>query len=355
MSRPLHGGNLAWAATIAGCPESLITDFSASINPLGPPKSAIAAIQAHLSTIKHYPDPNYTQLRSVLAQEHHLAPEWILAGNGVAELLTWVGRDLAEKEVTYVLSPAFGDYRRALKAFNGTVKDVPLEIDQGNWEIQAPNLQQCGLLLNNPHNPTGYLFSKAQILPYLERFGLVVVDEAFMDFLPPQQQESLIEAVSDYSNLVILRSLTKIYSIPGLRIGYAIAHPNRLKKWQQWRDPWSINSLADVVAQAVIQDREFQQLTWNWLIPTRKELFDHLTNLPRLKPILGTANYLLVKTEISGSQLQEQLLKHHQILIRDCLSFAELGEHYFRLAIRTPEENQRLVQSLLTLINHFSL
>lgn len=333
---------------IAGCPESLITDFSASINPLGPPKSAIAAIQSHLSTIQHYPDPNYTQLRSVLAQEHGLSPDWILAGNGVAELLTWVGRDLAQKETTYILSPAFGDYSRALKAFSASVQLIPLNIDRGNWEITSSNLDQCGLLLNNPHNPTGHLFSQAQILPYLDSFGLVVIDEAFMDFLPPQQQESLIEYVQDYPNLIILRSLTKFYSIPGLRIGYAIAHPDCLKRWQQWRDPWSINSLADVVAQTVMQDRDFQQLTWDWLLPTRKTLFQNLVNILGLKPILGKANYLLVKTDLPGSKLQEILLKHHQILIRDCLSFAELGDAYFRIAVRSPLENERLVKALST-------
>lgn len=333
---------------IAGCPESLITDFSASINPLGPPKSAIAAIQSHLSTIQHYPDPNYTQLRSVLAQEHDLSPDWILAGNGVAELLTWVGRDLAQKETTYILSPAFGDYSRALKAFSASVQLIRLDIDRGNWEITSPNLARCGLLLNNPHNPTGHVFSQAQILPYLDSFGLVVIDEAFMDFLPPQQQESLIEYVQDYPNLIILRSLTKFYSLPGLRIGYAIAHPDCLKRWQQWRDPWSINSLADVVAQTVIQDRDFQQLTWDWLLPTRKTLFQNLANLSGLKPILGKANYLLVKTDLPSSKLQEILLKNHQILIRDCLSFAELGDAYFRIAVRSPLENERLVKALST-------
>ncbi|PSF37652.1 threonine-phosphate decarboxylase [Aphanothece hegewaldii CCALA 016] len=350
MSRPLHGGNLAWAATIAGCPEFLITDFSASINPLGPPKSAIAAIQSHLATLKHYPDPNYTQLRSVLAQEHHLSPDWIIPGNGVAELLTWAARDLAQKDMTCLLSPAFGDYTRALKAFNGEIQYYPLDIHQGNWEIKRQNLQQCGLLLNNPHNPTGHLFSLTQILPYLD-FGLVVVDEAFMDFIPPPQQQSLIDRIQDYPNLIILRSLTKFYSLPGLRIGYAIAHPDVLKRWQQWRDPWPINSLADIVAQTVIQDREFQELTWKWLLPAKEKLFQDLSKIPNFQPILGKANYLLVKTSIPSSQLQKKLLIQNRILIRDCLSFAELGEDYFRIAIRSSEENERLFIALTEALN----
>jgi len=256
LNRPIHGGNLAWAATIAGCPASFITDFSASINPLGPPSSATRAIEGGLSALRAYPDPNYFQLRSALAKWHDLSPEWILPGNGSAELLTWAGRELAQQDLTYLVTPAFSDYGRALKTFSAKVQTCPFDLKTGEFEIssslarlleieektrkiQAPPLR--GLLLNNPHNPTGKLFYREEILPYLEQFALVVIDEAFMDFLPPQEQQSLIEVVQDYSNLVILRSLTKFYSLPGLRLGYAIAHPDRLRRWQQWRDPWSVN------------------------------------------------------------------------------------------------------------------
>jgi histidinol-phosphate/aromatic aminotransferase/cobyric acid decarboxylase-like protein len=156
----------------------------------------------------------------------------------------------------------------------------------------------------------------------------------------------LIPLVRDYPNLVILRSLTKFYSLPGLRIGYAIAHPERIQRWQQWRDPWSVNSLAALAGEAVIQDRAFQQQTWDWLFPARRQLFQGLAALPGLQPLVGAANFLLVRTQYPSSQLQADLLKHHHLLIRDCLSFPELGERYFRLAVRTPGDNQRLLDGL---------
>lgn len=132
--RPVHGGNLTWASGLANCSPADILDFSASINPLGPPLSAIAAIQTHLETLKAYPDPDYRQLRSALSQFHHLSPDWILPGNGAAELLTWASRDLAELDITCLPTPAFGDYRRALKAFGANVLEHPLEIlDFGFW------------------------------------------------------------------------------------------------------------------------------------------------------------------------------------------------------------------------------
>jgi len=146
--------------------------------------------------------------------------------------------------------------------------------------------------------------------------------------------------------LVILRSLTKFYSLPGLRLGYAIAHPERLKLWRCWRDPWSVNSLAQAAAVAALQDEEFQQQTWDWLPPARNKLFQGLAQIPGLQPLESTANFLLVATQQPSSQLQQRLLTQHQILIRDCLSFKELGEHYFRVAVRSDTDNQRLISAL---------
>ncbi len=353
MTKPVHGGNLAWAATIAGCPKSAILDFSASINPLGLPNSAIHAIQTNISKLRAYPDPDYQELRQILSQAHPpLTSEWILPGNGAAELLTWAALDLSKLEITYLLTPAFGDYWRALQTFAANVVKCPLVIGESNLgqlEI-VPHINQ-GLLLNNPHNPTGVLMEPEVIVPYLERFALVVVDEAFMDFLPPPQLQSLVPLVKEFENLVILRSLTKFYSLPGLRLGYAIAHPERLQQWQKWRDPWPVNTLAIAAAQAVVQDQVFQQQTWNWLANARPKLFQGLAELPGLQPYPGAANFLLVYSQKSVDWLQTTLLKQHKILIRDCLSFPELGDHYFRVAIRTEEENQTLLDALGEILN----
>lgn len=359
LNRPLHGGNIAWAAALAGCSPTAIVDFSASINPLGPPESALAAIQANLSYLAAYPDPDYQQLRACLSEVHNLPSDWILPGNGSAELLTWACWDLSKFQKTYLVTPAFGDYLRALKAFGASVVECPLA--DGDWgmgdrgwqqkfpipnsQFPIPNSQQ-GLLLNNPHNPTGQLFLRETIVPLLEQFALVVVDEAFMDFLPPDRQESLIPLVQEYSNLVILRSLTKFYSLPGLRLGYAIAHPSRLRCWQQWRDPWPVNVLAAAAAEAVVKDRVFQQQTWNWLEKARTQLFEGVDRLAGLHPYPSAANFLLVQSSLPSTRVQEKLLKHSQILIRDCKSFPELGDRYFRVAVRSLADNQRLIDGL---------
>lgn len=348
--RPVHGGNLAWAAAIAHCSPDSLLDFSASINPLGPPESVALAIAEAMGQLRHYPDPDYNTLRQALAAYHRLPADWVLPGNGAAELLTWAVRDLAEGPAPvgcHLLTPAFGDYGRALAAFGVPIKPWPLSLDgTGDAALSWPDAEVAGILINNPHNPTGRLWSVNSLKPLLDRAATVIVDEAFMDFVPPDRQQSLIGELDRYPNLVVLRSLTKFYTLPGLRIGYALGHPDRLRRWQHWRDPWPVNALAAAAAIAAVQDEAFQTHTWDWLPPIRAALFEGLQAIPGLRPLAGAANFLLVKTTILAPVLQEKVLRSHQVLIRDCLSFPELGADYFRVAVRTTDENERLLTAL---------
>lgn len=352
--RPVHGGNLAWAAAVANCSPDSLLDFSASINPLGPPESVAVALASALGQLRHYPDPDYAALRRALADYHQVPADWVLPGNGAAELLTWAARDLAEGAAVdcHLLTPAFGDYGRALAAFGVPIRPWPLALGEmmgSNSPLNAiawPEAEVTGILINNPHNPTGHLFSIDSLKPLLDRADTVIVDEAFMDFVPPDQQQSLIGELDRYPNLVVLRSLTKFYTLPGLRIGYALGHPDRLHRWQRWRDPWPVNALAAAAAIAAVQDNAFQARTWDWLPPARTALFEALQAIPGLRPLAGAANYLLVRTTPPAPALQEAVLRSHQVLIRDCMSFPELGADYFRVAVRTAAENERLLTAL---------
>ncbi|MGD1849690.1 MAG: threonine-phosphate decarboxylase CobD [Cyanophyceae cyanobacterium] len=352
---PTHGGNLKWAAAIAQCSPGEILDFSASINPLGPPQSVLNALQNAIENqraLTAYPDPNYTRLREAIAQHHHIDPDWIFPGNGAAELFTWIARDCVNCSTVYLPVPAFADYGRALKALDIPITPIPLSLEPGNTHLpwaRSPR-PPSALWLNNPHNPTGRLWSADTIRQRLaetaEALELVAIDEAFMDFLPPEQQQSLIHQVTEYPQLVIVRSLTKFYSIPGLRLGYAIAHPDRLKRWQTWRDPWCVNALAEVAGLAALGDRDFVQKTWRWLSAARENLQQRIGQLPGMAVYPGAANYLLVKSAVSVSAMQQQLLMGDAIAIRNCATFPELGDRYFRVAVRTPSQNEQLVSAL---------
>jgi histidinol-phosphate/aromatic aminotransferase/cobyric acid decarboxylase-like protein len=210
---------------------------------------------------------------------------------------------------------------------------------------------EVGILLTNPHNPTGWLWSQESLAALLSQCRLLIIDEAFMDFLPPEQQQSLISAVHRYENLVILRSLTKFYSLAGLRLGYAIAHPQRLECWRHWRDPWAVNSLAAAVGSVLPQDRDFQLKTWAWLPAARAELLAGLQGLPGLNPYPSAANFVLVRCDaVPVPDLQRQLLLQFHIYIRDCVSFPELGDRFFRVAVRSAADNRRLLAALAKLL-----
>lgn len=345
---PSHGGNRVWATALARCRDADLLDFSASISPFGPPPGVIRAIQEALPRLPHYPDPQYRELRQALGTALDLAPEWLLPGNGSAELLTLAARTLGDCSETVLVTPAFGDYFRALTGAGVAVRRLAWDVfEPFPWgEIRALGDGKRGLILNNPHNPAGILLPRQEILPLLERFAWVVVDEAFMDFLPPPEGESLLGDLKNCPNLIILRSLTKFYALAGLRLGFAGASPSVLERWQTWRDPWPVSVLAEAAALAALADQDFAEKLWRWLPPARAELFQGLSALPGLKPLPGAVNFLLVASAVPVPSLQEALLKNHRLLIRDCLSFPELGRRFFRVAVRTPAENQRLLAAL---------
>ncbi len=277
FERPHHGGNLGWAADIAGCPAFSLLDFSASINPLGPPPEVLEAIQSAFPALHHYPDPQYGLLRQAIANYHNLSMDWVLPGNGSAELLTLAGRTFADLEYTNLVTPAFGDYGRSWRGAGAKLKIVPWQVGHAwpwqNLGLTAPitgNNCQHGLILNNPHNPSGFLLPRSKILELLPRYQWVVVDEAFMDFLSPSEDQSLIPWLTQFPNLIILRSLTKFYRLPGLRLGYALGHPDLLAQWQTWRDPWPVNVFAEAAAIASLGARNFSNKSDNGYPKRRK-------------------------------------------------------------------------------------
>jgi histidinol-phosphate/aromatic aminotransferase/cobyric acid decarboxylase-like protein len=192
--------------------------------------------------LRDYPDRDYTGLRHAIAAHHRLDPAWVLPGNGAAELFTWAARDAA-------------DYRRALDCWGGERRPLTLPLRwEGSFPAPFPPVPDGAavLWLTNPHNPTGQLWSRASLEPLLQRFALVIADEAFLPLVPGGEGQSLIPLLAAHPNLVVIRSLTKLFSIAGLRLGYALGKPDRLERWGAWRDPWPVNGLAAAVVKTKV-------------------------------------------------------------------------------------------------------
>ncbi len=349
----IHGGNLTRAALKYGFQPDQFIDFSSNINPLGPPPAVPAAVAANLDRICHYPDPDCTELRSVLADYLRTRPDYLLMGNGTAELIYLLVRVIKRRRALIPV-PTFSEYGLAVLSLDGAVQELPMNADEG---FDLPLRQVLDalpgadiLFLCNPNNPTGRLIPPEAVQEILEiarnKKITVVVDEAFMDFVPDGEHFSVLRLVDRYPNLVVLYSLTKFFGIPGLRLGALVAADNLVSQMACARDPWSVNVLAQVAGVAALRDREHMEMTRK-LVQTEKQfLFAGLSQLPGIKPLPGEANFLLVDVGMSGitSDTLVELTGRRGILIRDCKSFSGLAGQYIRLAVRTRPENEKLLQ-----------
>lgn len=357
---PRHGGNLQQAAVQLGCRPSALLDLSASLVPFGPPASVRwALLQAQwpgpTSPLCAYPDRAQTALRQAIARHHHLDPEAVLPGNGAAELFTWAARDAAALGPSLLPTPGFADYLRALDCWQAPWCRLPLRLD--GWSAAAapfvaaledPTALERGavLWLTNPHNPTGQLWSRTALEPLLARFALVIVDEAFLPLVPGGEAQSLLPLLPDHPQLVVIRSLTKLGAIAGLRSGYALADPRRLARWAAWRDPWPVNGLAAAVVPALLADQRWTRRVQTWVARRGPLLRRQLDRLPGLRSHPSAANYLLLQADRSLLALQDRLARHHRILVRDCRGFEGLDGHWWRLALPSRQGQRRLLAAL---------
>ena len=208
----LHGGELQQAAERLGCRPSQLLDASASLVPWTP-RWQVPAVTA----TRDYPDRRHGALTLRLAAMHGLDQACVLPGNGAAELFTWAARDAAEAGVSLLPEPGFADYPRALTCWGGRISFAPLQLEWSDAFPQAfPGSGEGDVLwICNPHNPTGQLWSGASLERLLDRYALVICDEAFLPLVPDGEAQSLISLVAKYPNLVVIRSLTKLYGIAG--------------------------------------------------------------------------------------------------------------------------------------------
>ena len=341
-----HGGNRQAVADVLGCRPSQLLDASASLAPWTPrcPRLAEAAL-------RDYPDRDQASLRQAIAAIHGVSPDWVLPGNGAAELFTWAARDAAAVGMSGLLAPGFADYRRALQCWDASWLETPLAL---SWDhagpLHHPSLEGSLAWICNPHNPTGQLWSCASLQPLLERYALVICDEAFLPLVPNGEQQSLIPLVAEHSNLVVIRSLTKLYGIAGLRLGYAVAQPQRLQRWAQWRDPWPVNGIALAVGEPLLASpRRYQR--WckrvqRWVATEGAWMQQQLAALPGITPMPSAVNYLLIRSNRSLVPLREAMEQRHRILLRDCRSFEGLGENWLRIGLQSRRNNRRIIRAL---------
>lgn len=360
----MHGGNLRWA--MERYRRNDLIDLSANINPFGPPDGVLERLTEKLAHIVHYPDPDSLALRTRMSELYDIPLESIILGNGVGELLFTILQALRPRRV-FIPVPAFSEYRRAAEATGAAVTSLSLgaqgwaslplvESRRESEEFAEDWLKvlsgQDLMFLCSPHNPTGTTLSRKQFEAFLavaEKCNCrVIFDESFQDFLADERRWSAREYLSRYPNLTVLYSLTKFYSLPGLRLGAAFGQADDLVRFTQVRDPWSVNVLAQEAGLAAFQNPHYAQEVRSKVAESREYFFSEFeqSRFGKWKLWPTTVNFALLELKQGKSGDLTESLGKRGLLVRDCANFQGLKGEYIRVAIKKVPDMAKLLAAL---------
>lgn len=341
-----HGGNIQYARSRYGLDH--ILDFSSNVNPLGLPKGFHRVVYSAFKEIIHYPEISYHPLSKTLPSSLGVHSNRILLGNGSTELLYLVPLALRPKRCI-VCSPAYADYERSFKRAGIPIIFFPAEEkNHFQWDLSRLRIAKKDMvIIGNPNNPTSVHTPKEKILDLVLSYpkNYFLVDEAFIDFLPVST--SLIRSNMP-PNLLVLKSLTKFYAIPGLRLGCLVASPEIIERLRKLQEPWTVNCLAMQAGEFLLRQTEHAQKTRSFVLKEKEFLFRELSTITGLKPFPPSVNFILVKItkkDLSSTSLTEKMARQG-ILIRDCANFKGLSKNFFRVSVNLHKENKLLLVSL---------
>lgn len=329
MNLRLHGDTVALPGML---------DFAVNVWPERSAKLDEVLSQALLDSSRY---PNETPAREAIATRHGRALEDVLLLNGACEAF-WLLAQTYRPRLAASIHPSFTEPEAALRAAGAEVVHVLRESDR--WSFQLDDVPEAAelVVLGNPNNPTGALDPPDMISSLAREQRLVVVDESFMDFVP-DENASLARA-SGLGGLVVVRSLTKLWSLAGIRAGYLLAPPTVVERLSELRQPWSVNSLACAALAACAADDETRRRVAARAAAARAELIRELCSLPHIQVWPSEANFLLLRT-LDGPRLIERLAVRG-MAVRPASSFPGLDEDYIRIAVRTREDNATLLEAL---------
>ncbi len=351
LSPCVHGARVAQSAEESGISPAELIDFSVNLNPLGPP-DLTRPLAAALKNIGNYPDNRYPGFKKAAAGYLHIETGNIVLGNGSSELIRLFAEAVIEPGDRVIIPfPTFSEYEFQCRLFGAT-------IDQVNYS-DILNVKPDGakaVFICNPNNPTGSLISREQVLEFAEKCvaseTFLFVDEAFIELSDPK--ESIAEFAASNDFIVVLRSLTKTFAVPGLRIGFAVASNEFASILNNIRIPWSLNCAALAVGEHLLKGQKgYIKRSIDLIKKERQWLSSNLGAIRGLKPFPGDSNFILVDIRdffIGSTELTEMMLKQG-IIIRDCASFG-LKDH-IRVAVRKRHENRKLIKALSNVISEW--
>jgi len=342
-----HGGNIHKVLREAANGHGEILDFSANINPIGPPEWFRPLISSQLQNLIHYPDPENTEFIKAISEHTGVAGDRIIVGNGTTELLYLITRVLPAQRALIPV-PSYVDYVRAatLGGLAVTTFPMPESLDFALDCVALSAAIRPGdlVIIATPNNPTGSTVDWDTLLALIKDYpeSYFLIDEAFLDF-----QEGAQSFADTAANVLTLNSMTKFYGVPGLRIGYAIFPLSLAQMIRDNLPPWTVNTLAQEFGAMALRDLAYQKKTRDVCRELRQELQQELAVIRQLKVYPAAANYLFVKILGSGKAADlAGFCLEHGIMIRVCANYTGLGDSFFRIAVRSRKENEQLVAVL---------
>lgn len=345
-----HGGNIHMLARNSTSRDTLM-DFSANINPLGPPAWLRNVISRAVSDVVHYPDPECYEFVQAVGARYNVAPQTIVAANGTTELLYQLPRILHCKRAIIPV-PSYIDYRKVMDLEGIEVVEFPL-VPDNNFTLDCKALEGMlhdddVVILGSPNNPTGNLVNSSTLSALAATFPhtTFVIDEAFLDFVLEGQS-----VAGTAENIITLHSLTKFYAIPGIRLGFGIFPRSLADALKRILPPWSVNTIAQNVGARLFGDEDYFEKTRSTVNQLRRQQFERLRCIDALDVFPSSANYHLIRitTALKADELCKRLLQRERgpnIAIRVCGNYSGLDNSYFRVAVRDQEDNERLVDAL---------
>jgi threonine-phosphate decarboxylase len=348
-----HGGFRAADSAPLKPGEGAVLDFSVNLNPLGPPPLVREQWGRLFDGIVDYPSVEGEGLGLYYEKRYGIPPQHFLAGNGSTEMIYLIPRVLGFK-TALVIVPSFHDYARATLLAGGRLLELPL-LREGALSVpDADRIHRAigpaeALWLGNPNNPTGNLFPRETVLEVCRQFPgkWVIVDEAFIPFVPGWESHSLL-TVARPKNLLVLHSLTKFYGLAGIRMGGVIGCEEVIRRLRSCKEPWTVNGVAERIAPLLLQCGEYEREALSILRVERERLLARLSDLGGVRPLASTsANFVLCRWLFTEDL--DDLLRHLLscgVYVRDCRNFPGLEGNWFRVAVKKPAENDRLLSAI---------
>lgn len=347
-----HGGDLQAAAELFGFKPEDFCDFSSNVNPLGPPPGLVEELRKHLHLdLCQYPVPQARIFRKELAEFLDVEEKRLLLGNGASELIYLFFLWARPKRVL-LPAPTFSEYERAARLAGAQVKRFSLLPGKAIFSSRLKELLPWGdcLVLCNPNNPTGVYYERETVAGVLgealKRGIMVFLDESFFFFTGRPWEKAFFHR--EAQNLWSVVSLTKIWALPGLRLGFLAGPPEEIRLLTEKGDPWRVNALAQRAGIYCLGCRDYLENTWKLVQEERAFLVKELKEIDALQVFPSESNFLLIRGEGQGFSSADlwRFLAARGLLIRNAANFPGLDQRYFRLAVLQREKNRRLVREL---------